>query len=254
MPYGTRAEAPVKVPGRSRPVPYLGRLVDFVEPASDDVCLDVAHGGGPLAAALASRVRVATSADIAAPRRTTEGRAPTVLFRPGTGRHDTDTITVRADPSALPYQDGSFSLVTCRSSINRLADRTGALREMLRVCRPGGRLIIADLVRTRHTAPERERLELLRDPDHRGTPSVALLTELITGVGADLRRLDVFSIERPIDPWLADSPDPSAADRIRDALLTEIDGGPCTGARPRLIGGELWFTQAWAYLAAQPVR
>lgn len=261
LPYATRAGTTVREPGGASAVPYLGRLVDFAEPAPDDVCLDVAYGGAVVAGALGPHVSRVASVD-AAPERpgrsSAGGRVPTVLFRPGGGRFQpgasSGALSVRADATALPYRTGSFSLVVCRSSLGRMADPAGALREMLRVCRPGGRLVVADLVRTRYSAPEREKLERLRDPSRSATPSVARLADLVAEAGADIRRLDVFTIERPAEPWLADAPDPRAAHRVREALLTEIEGGPRTGAKPRLIGGELWFTQSWAYIAAQPVR
>ncbi len=62
-------------------------------------------------------------------------------------------------------------------------------------------------------------------------------------------RLDVFTIERPVEPWLTEARDPG---RIRRELTDELDGGPPPGARPRLVGGELWFTQSWAFFAVEP--
>ncbi|GAA2435984.1 hypothetical protein GCM10010191_58450 [Actinomadura vinacea] len=287
--------------------PHLRRLLEFTEPAGDDVCLDVARGAGPMPAALGPQVRHVTAVD-ALPRRSVGrggGRMSTVMFGTGPVRiagelephgpparghdhsggadghaarrgsavtaHDgdlprpsleeiaahhrgtPDPVRVRADATALPYRDGSFSLVTTRFALFTLGDPQRVLRELLRVCRPGGRLIIADLVRGNLAQPDRDRIERLRDPDHPGTPSIAAITELITSAGASIRRLDVFTVERPLEPWLAGARDPRAADRIRAALLDEIDGGPRTGAKPRLIGGELWFTQSWAHVAAEPI-
>jgi hypothetical protein len=134
---------------------------------------------------------------------------------------------------ALP--DGPFTLVTAVLALTRAADPAALAREMLRVCR--GRLVLAELDRRRGD----DRLGARQS--RRG------LIDLLAEAGGEVRRLDVFTIERPLEPWLALTED---ADRIRDELVAEIDGGPSTGARPRLIGDELWFAQSWAYIAAEP--
>jgi SAM-dependent methyltransferase len=215
----------------------LSHLVDFAEPVTGDVCLDVAHGPGPVAAALRPRVSRVTAVD-AGPR-----PAPPA---------DPPSATVRADARALPFRDHSFTLVTTRFSLLRLPDPPRVLREMLRVCRPGGRMVIADLIRTNHTHGDRDRLERLRDPDHPATPSIVELTELLAGVGAAVLRFDIFTVERPAEPWLAAAGDAIAATQLRRALTAEVDGGPPTGARPRVISGELWFSQSFAHVAATP--
>jgi SAM-dependent methyltransferase len=275
--------------------PHLRRLLEFVEPGRDDVCLDIARGGGPMPAALGPQVRHMTAVDaMPAPAHARSGardpvRMETVEFGTGPVRITGDTRggptrverlardgdhvpasatredlrprtagpdrprTIKADATALPYRDNSFSLVTARFSLYNLGDPDHVLRELLRVCRPGGRVVIADLVRGNLAGPERDRIERLRDPDHPGTPSIARLTEMITSAGGSIRRLDVFTVERPVEPWLAGARDDTAADRIRTALLNEVDGGPKTGSKPRIIGGELWFTQSWAHVAAEPI-
>ncbi|HEY8482795.1 MAG TPA: methyltransferase domain-containing protein [Spirillospora sp.] len=282
--------------------PHLRRLLEFVEPDRNDVCLDVARGRGPMPAALGPQVRHLTAVD-AAPARASGGHGPsrmpqanlmssangatrssgrmsTVQFDVNAVRsadnavrsangdgprapvtreerrpHPTgpDRTLVKAHATALPYKDNAFSLVTARFSLFSLGDPNHVLRELLRVCRPGGRVVIADQVRGNLTGSDRDRIERLRDPEHPGTPSVARITELITSAGGTIRRLDLFSVERPVEPWLAGACDADAAKRIRRALIDEVDGGPRTGARPRIISGELWFTQSWIHVAAEPI-
>jgi SAM-dependent methyltransferase len=218
----------------------LSRLVDFAEPETEDVCLDVSFGHGPVAAAIRPRVRGTTVVDVAPqPVRAADVPAP---------------ATVRADPRALPFRDHSFTMVTMHFTLYRLPDAPRVLREMLRVCRPDGRLIISDLIRTSHPGGDRDLLERLRDPDHPGTPSISRLAEVLAGAGAAVRRFDVFTIERPAEPWLTTTGDPIAATQLRRALTAEVDGGPPTGARPRVISGELWFSQSFAHVAAVPQR
>ena len=52
--------------------------------------------------------------------------------------------TLVADALSLPFPDRSFDVVTVAFGLRNMADYPGALREMHRVLRPGGRLLILD--------------------------------------------------------------------------------------------------------------
>ena len=51
---------------------------------------------------------------------------------------------VRGDALALPFADSVFDAVTISYGLRNVEDTAAALREMLRVTRPGGRLVIAE--------------------------------------------------------------------------------------------------------------
>jgi demethylmenaquinone methyltransferase/2-methoxy-6-polyprenyl-1,4-benzoquinol methylase len=51
---------------------------------------------------------------------------------------------VEADALALPFLTASFDLVTVAFGLRNIADTSGGLAEMARVCRPGGRLAILE--------------------------------------------------------------------------------------------------------------
>jgi demethylmenaquinone methyltransferase/2-methoxy-6-polyprenyl-1,4-benzoquinol methylase len=52
--------------------------------------------------------------------------------------------TVVADALQLPFQEGDFDVVTVAFGLRNMADYPAALREMHRVLKPGGRLLILD--------------------------------------------------------------------------------------------------------------
>ena len=52
-------------------------------------------------------------------------------------------FVVRGDATALPFADSSFDLVMSTDVWEHLADDETAAREAFRVCRPGGRLLVA---------------------------------------------------------------------------------------------------------------
>jgi hypothetical protein len=190
---------------------HVRRLVEFAEPRPGDVCLNVAAGDPALASALGPRVG--------------------------------EIITAR--PDALP--GGPFTLITAFLTPAPAADPDDLIRRLLGIC--DGRLVVADVVRRR--AGDCGHIERLRDPGRTAMRSPNELVDLVERAGGRTRRLDVYTIERPLEPWL-DGRD--GHDRAVRDLTAELDGGPKTGARPRLIGRELWFAQSWAYVAAEPTR
>lgn len=51
---------------------------------------------------------------------------------------------VAADATALPFADDSFDAVTISYGLRNISESEQALREMLRVTKPGGRLVVAE--------------------------------------------------------------------------------------------------------------
>jgi demethylmenaquinone methyltransferase/2-methoxy-6-polyprenyl-1,4-benzoquinol methylase len=102
--------------------------------------LDVATGTGDLAIELAERVHPGghvLGVDFAEPmleiaRRKFQSRGLALAFE-------------KADALALPYADASFDAATCAFGLRNLDDRLAGLREMNRVVKPGGRVVILEL-------------------------------------------------------------------------------------------------------------
>jgi SAM-dependent methyltransferase len=224
---------------------HLQRLVDFSEPRPDDVCLDVAAGTGLVARALAPRVRHVTAVDL----------TPEMLR---TGKQQADAefahnvVFQTGDALALPFVDASFSLVVSRFSLHQVAAPDRLVAEMLRVCRPGGRVVVADMVRGDQPG-DPDRIERLRDPSHGRMLTVDAITTLLTHGGGVVEGRDVFDVPRPLGQWVRQSRTrPEAVAQIEAELAAELAGGAATGMRPHRVGqasdGDLWFTQTWAHL------
>ena len=110
-------------------------LCAAVEPliAPADEVLECACGTGLLTGVIAPRCRRLIATDLSvkmlARAKKKYGRYPSVTF-------------AQADITRLAYPDGQFDAVVAANVIHLLDDPYQALRELDRVCRPGGRIII----------------------------------------------------------------------------------------------------------------
>ena len=57
------------------------------------------------------------------------------------------------DALALPFADGAFDAVTISFGLRNVVDTAAALREMARVTRPGGRLVVCEFSAPDQRAP-----------------------------------------------------------------------------------------------------
>ncbi|MBL1102489.1 demethylmenaquinone methyltransferase [Streptomyces coffeae] len=65
------------------------------------------------------------------------------MLKEGKKRHPRLPLTA-GDATRLPFADGVFDAVTISFGLRNVQDTEGALREMLRVTRPGGRIVICE--------------------------------------------------------------------------------------------------------------
>jgi len=67
----------------------------------------------------------------------------------------------------MPFGDASFDIVSCRYAFHHFADPKSVISEMVRVCKPGGHIIIVDIIiPDESTAVENNYYEWLCDQSH----------------------------------------------------------------------------------------
>jgi ubiquinone/menaquinone biosynthesis C-methylase UbiE len=67
------------------------------------------------------------------------------VMRRAAKRGVTNVVPTQGDATALPYPDTSIDAVVLTAVLGEIPDRAGALREIRRVLKPGGRLVVGEL-------------------------------------------------------------------------------------------------------------
>jgi len=117
------------------------RAVQLLAPAPGELCLDLCAGTGDLALALletAPACRV-IGADFS---------RPMLLKAPAKARRRGRTLPLaEADALALPFRDGVFDALTIAFGARNFEELDPGLREMARVMKPGGRMVLLEFSR-----------------------------------------------------------------------------------------------------------
>ena len=113
------------------------RLIKMAAVRSGATALDLCCGTGDVAFALARRDAKVTGLDFSEPMLA-------VAKERGSRRGIHRPTFIEGDAQALPFSDNSFEIVTVSYGLRNLASWERGLEEMLRVARPGGRLLVLD--------------------------------------------------------------------------------------------------------------
>ncbi len=226
-----------------------GWLIDAIELTATDLALDVAGGTGQVARALAPHVAAAVVLDMTQAM-LDAGRDSAA--RDGVG----NVLFAVGDATAMPFASASFDVVICRHALHHMLEPQVVVAEMARCLRPGGQLVLVDMVGCGDASVDtrRDELEILRDPSHVSVPTADELADWARGTGREVVTTAAREQTYPVDGWLARAHiDDASAEKLNVALDAELDsGGPVTGLEPwRDDDGRRWFRHHLAAVVAR---
>ena len=239
----TRQAVPFATAPAIRNQEALDRIVRMASAGADDTVLDVACGPGLLVCAFATVVKHATGVDIT-PAMLEQARA---LQKE---RGLTNVSWRQGDVLSLPYGDGEFSIVSSRFAFHHLLDPLAALKEMVRVCKPDGCVVVADSAPCAGNADAFNAMERLRDPSHVRAMPVEELCDLFVAAGLEEPSVDSYRLESELEGLLERSfPAPGDADRIRKIFEDSLADDTLDMATERR-DGRIYLSFPVAILAA----
>ena len=202
----------------------------WLEPLDPDmIVLDVACGAAHAAEQAAPYVRQIVGVDV----------TPALLELGADRLREagvTNVLLQEGNATELSFLDASFDLVMCRGAMHHFADPGAAVAEMARVCKDGGRVVVADMVPpSAEVRGAFDDLHRCLDPSHAGVLLEAELAELLrTQVGPLAYGETSEPLMIPVDAILTDAADRDAVAKVLEA---ELAGGAATGFEPVLEDG-----------------
>jgi ubiquinone/menaquinone biosynthesis C-methylase UbiE len=185
----TRQATPFSTANTITDANALRMIVEAAQAGQGDTVLDVACGGGIIVCAFAPVVKHVTGIDM----------TPAMLDRARQHAAEKGVANVswdQGDVGSLPYPDGAFDIVVTRFSMHHFLDPISVLREMVRVCAPGGRVVAVDMYASDDPskAMEWNRLEKLRDPSHVRCLTLPELKGLFGAAGLGAPRASFYEL------------------------------------------------------------
>ena len=210
-------------------------LLEMSGVCAQDSVLDVACGPGLLACAFARHAAQVTGIDI------TEAMIEQARLRQQEqGLHNLDWQVGNAVP--LPFADGAFSLVVTRYSFHHFQQPERALAEMIRVCRPGGRVMVADVAMAPERSDAYDRIERLRDPSHTHALTEPEFADLFNGSGLSACKCSGYPVDMQLETLIASSFPNPGDDAVIRRMVTDDIGVNALGVNARIEDGHVMYT------------
>lgn len=221
---------------------YTDYLIQKIAATGEEHALEVAAGTCICGRALAPFVRDITCLDLTeemlseGKRLAAENQISNMYFQLG-------------NAEKLPYEAESFALVITRLSFHHFADPEIPFREMQRVLKKGGKLVIWDMEAVEEPLrATNDEIERMRDPSHTRILSREEFEKMFQK-NFMLQCEEATLVPVNLDSWMELTETPKEIrEKIIALMKNDIYGGCPTGFAPYLQENKIMFDHRWLLL------
>jgi SAM-dependent methyltransferase len=225
------------------------RFVAALGDATKGAVLDVACGPGVITAAVAPHAISVTALDA------TEAMISKARARCETAGIENVKFKI-GDAHHLPFETGQFDGVVSRLAVHHFTDPGRALKEMARVLKPGGILVIADVTASGNKADAdlQNAIEILRDPSHVAMLPEAQLVQHFEEAGLQAITTESWDKEREFGEWMRVVNDASRLWPLQTLVAAVTEAGRDAGMGLRMEAGQIRFFHRWCLVSGRKLR
>lgn len=219
---------------------YLNYTISCVAPCRENTLLEVAAGTCACGRSFAPLVRTVVCLDATVP-----------MLRIGQQEADKEHLSnmvfVKGYAEELPFLDNSFDIVFSRLAFHHFTDVTAVFSEMVRVLKPGGKLVMIDMEAADEVLRKTEdEIETQRDPSHVKNLSKTEMLSLFETHGLAIEKCETTEMPQRLENWLALTRTPDLIrEKIRQRMRADVTGNDKTGFSPYLKNNDIFFNQKW---------
>ena len=225
---------------------YLNMVIQTVCPTEDMIMLEVAAGTCAVSRSFAPQIRTSVCLD-ATESMLTVGKTEAE-------KNSLDNMVfVKGFAEELPFLSESFDLVISRLAFHHFTDTLSVMREMARVCKCGGLVVMIDMEASDEPYRDiRDKIETMRDPSHVRNLSLPEMRGLFENERLSIENENVTEMQTVLSNWmeLTKTPD-DIQEHITKLMEDDLAEKSKTGFEPYRSEEGICFKHKWVMLVGR---